>query len=135
MMAPPDATTIRSSIAHHRARVRVLRQVTMEDPVRSGAGLLADRIESTVLDSLCEALVCLMIIERFERELPNAGPLLQPTMNWLVEMVERTEPWLWEVDCDDEISSGSSSVADEFAAEISQQVEQLSAEVERVVMS
>jgi len=131
VMAPPDATTIRSSIAHHRARVRVLRQVTMEDPVRSGAGLLADRIESTVVGSLCEALVCLMIIERFERELPSAGPLLQPTINWLLEMVERAEPWLWEVDCDDVISSG----ADEFAAEISQQVELLSAEVERVVMS
>ena len=72
-----------------------------------------------------------MIIKRFERELPNAGPLLQPTMNWLVEMVERAEPWLWEVDCDDEIFAG----ADEFAAEISQQVELLSAEVERVVMS
>ena len=131
MMAPPDATTIRSSIAHHRARVRVLRQVTMEDPVRSGAGLLADRIESTVVGSLCEALVCLMILERFKRELPDAGPLLQPTMNWLLEMVERAEPWLWEVDCDAELSSG----ADEFAAEISQQVELLSAEVERVVMS
>jgi hypothetical protein len=103
----------------------------MEDPVRSGAGLLADRIESTVVGSLCEALVCLMILERFKRELPDAGPLLQPTMNWLLEMVERAEPWLWEVDCDAELSSG----ADEFAAEISQQVELLSAEVERVVMS
>ena len=131
MMAPPDATTIRSSIAHHRARVRVLRPVTMEDPGRSRAGLLADRIESSAWGRLCEALVCLMILERFERELPDAGPLLQPTMNWLLEMVERAEPWLWEVDCDAELSSG----ADEFAAEISQQVELLSAEVERVVMS
>ena len=31
--------------------------------------ILVDRIESTVVDRLCEALVCLMIIERFEREL------------------------------------------------------------------